>query len=341
MKFRQLEFKSLLPKLKVLSSYLIIALIAFEIRGLMLYNPIIIPYEWSMKLTEFLISQTRLGSSMLPTNKCEDINSVVRIMGESFPSHSYGQSEFFGYYSQDPLYQLESVIERGVAYDETGIIKWRYKDNEPYIAFELAGNWTNYYSNNKEQVVSIQQISDSIPSFREKMEQNGFIFSEPNNIPLYQYPHGSFARKIGFYKDNYLYHFTVIEEELPYDPESPEEGFSPDIQKPIRIAMNCAENSQELRSMYEQYLSIPHQFTNETSIVYSGKKDNLARFSVYFPGGVIDQWTNEFYDTRQYPMKLVAEVDNLSNCSVFEVLKIGKDYPCYRPEKNEFDVVSY
>lgn len=173
------------------------------------------------------------------------------------------------------------------------------------------------------------------------MESNGFVFSEPNNIPLYRYPEGSFARKIGFSKDNYLYHLTVIEEDPPYDPALPREDLPSDFQKPIRISMSCAENSPELRSMYEQYLSMPHEFTNETSIVYGGRKDNLALFTLYYPGGATDQWSDELYNMRQNPMKLVAKNNNFALCSTFENLKIGKGYPCYRPEKREFDVVSY
>lgn len=340
MKFKKFELKNILHKLKVVLSYLTIAFIAFEIRGFMLYDPII-PYTWPLKLTEFMVSNTKLNNPMVPPQKCEDFNTVVRIMGKSFPSHSYGHSGFYGFNPEDPSAQVEPVIERGVAYDEAGIIKWRFKDNEPYIAFELAGNWTNYYDNTNGKGISVQQISDSISGFKKQMESNGFVFSEPNNIPLYRYPQGSFARKIGFSKNNYLYHFTVIEEDPPYDPALPREDLPFDFQKPIRISMNCAENSLELRSMYEQYLSIPHQFTNETSVVYGGKKDNLARFSLYYPGGVIDQWSDELYDVRQNPMQLVDNKNNFFLCSTFEKIKIGKKLPCYRPEKREFDVVSY
>lgn len=340
MKFKKSDLKNIVGKLRVIFICLIIAFLGFEIRGFMLYDPII-PYTWPLKLTEFMVTHTRLNNPMIPPQKCEDFNTVVRIMGESFPSHSYGQSEFYSFNPADPNAQVEPVIERGVAYDEAGVIKWRYKDNEPYIAFELAGNWTNHYDNNDGKGVSVQQISDKLPDFRKRMESGGFTFSNPNDIPLYRYPEGSFARKVGFSKGNYLYHFTILEEDPPYDPALPKEDLPPDFQKPIHIAMNCAENSQELRSMYEQYLSMPHEFTNETSVVYGGRKDNLARFTLYYPGGVTDQTQDEFYDIRQNPMQLVTKDDNFSLCSVFEKHKIGKDYPCYRPEKREFDVVTY
>lgn len=340
MKFKKPKLKVLLPKLRVVLSYVIIAFIAFEIRGFILYDPIV-PYTWPLKLTEFMVAYTTFNNPMVPPQKCEDFNTVVRIMGKYFPKHSYGQSEFYSFNPTDPYAPVEPVIERGVAYDEPGIIKWRYKDNEPYIAFELAGNWTNHYDNNNGKGVSVQKLSDSLTEFRKHMELSGFTFSDPNNIPLYRYPEGSFARKIGFSKGNYLYHFTIVEEDAPYDPSMPKEDLPPDIQKPVHIAMNCAENSPELRSIYEQYLSKSHEFTNETSVVYGGRKDNLARFTIYYPGGVTDQWSDEFYDIRQNPMRLVNETNNFSQCSTYEKMKIGKDYPCYRPEKREFDVVNY
>ena len=340
MKLKKPDLKILLAKSRVLLASFVIALIGFEIRGFMLYDPII-PYTWPLKLTEFMVTHSRLNNPMVPTQNCKDFSTVVRVMGKSFPKHSYGQSEFYSFDPLDPNAEIEPVIERGVAYDEAGIIKWRYKENEPYIAFELAGNWTNYYNNDNGTGVSVQIISDSLNEFRKQMESNGFAFSETNNTPLYQYPDGTFARKVGFTKDNYLYHFTIIEEYIPYDPAVSNENLPLDFQRPIRIAMNCAENSAELRSMYEQYLSMPYEFTNETSIVYSGRKDNLAQFTLYYPGGVIDQTQVELYDIRQNPMQLVTKNNNFLLCSTFEKLKIGNEYPCYRPEKREFDVVSY
>ena len=146
MKFKMLELKGLLATLRGVFVYLIIAFIAFEIRGFMLYDPFI-PHTWPLKLTEFMVTHTRLNNPLVPPQTCDDFNTVVRIMGESFPRHSYGQSEFYSFNPIDPNAPVEPVIERGVAYDEAGVIKWRYKDNEPYIAFELAGNWTNYYDN--------------------------------------------------------------------------------------------------------------------------------------------------------------------------------------------------
>lgn len=273
--------------------------------------------------------------------KCEDMNTVIKIMGSSFPNHSYGQSEWYSFNPIDPNAPVEPVLERGVSYDEVGVIKWRFNDNEPYIAFELEGNWTNHYDNENGIGTSVQEMSEHIPSFVKKMELAGFVFSKTNDIPLYRYPEGEFARKIGFTKGNYLYHFTIIEEDAPYDPTTPNDKLPSDFQKPIRIAMNCAENSSELRSMYEQYLSLPHDFTNEITVVYSGRKDRVARFSLYYPGGVLDQVQDEFYDIRQNPMQRIAKRDNFSLCTTFERLKIGKEYPCYRPEKKEFSVVQY
>lgn len=129
MKFKKPELKGLLPKLRVILTYLIIAFIAFEIRGFMLFDPII-PYTWPLKLTEFMVAYTTLNNPSAPPQKCNDFNAVVRIMGESFPKHSYGQSEFYSFNPTDPNTPVEPVIERGVAYDEAGIIKWRYQDND-------------------------------------------------------------------------------------------------------------------------------------------------------------------------------------------------------------------
>ena len=340
MKIKKFNFKSISVKLGIILSCLVIAFTGFEIRGFMLFDPIV-PYTWPLKLTEFIVTHTTFNNPFSPPQKCEDFNTVVRLMGESFPKHTYGQAEFYSFDPADPNAAVEPVIERGVAYDEVGIIKWRYKDNEPYIAFELSGNWTNHYDNENGKGVSVQEISDKLPKFRKRMESSGFVFSESNNIPLYRYPEGSFARKVGFTKKNHLYHFTIVEEDPPYDPLMPKEDLLPDFQKSVHVAMNCAENSPELHTMYEQYLSKPHDFTNETTVVYGGRKDNLARFTLYYPGGVIDQTQDELYDLRQNPMQLVTKDNNFSLCSTFEKLKIGKDYPCYRPEKREFGVVSY
>ncbi len=320
--------------------YLIVAFIAFEIRGVLLYDPIV-PFTWPLRLTEFMITRTPFNTTMMPAQTCEDFNTVVRIMGNVFPRHSYGQSEFYRFDPSDPHAEMEPVIDRGVAYDEAGIIKWRYGDYEPYIAFEIAGNWTNHYDNENGKGISVKRISEDIDTFRNKMESNGFTFSDPNDIPLYRYPEGSFARKIGFSKGNYLYHFTIIEEEPPYDPMGSKNELPSDFQKPVHIAMNCAENSPELRSIYEQYLSIPHEFTGETSVVYRGRKDNVVRFTLYYPGGVIDQTQDELYDMRQNPMQQISKSNNFMLCTTLEKRNIGKEYPCYRPEKREFDVVTY
>ncbi|MFA6571419.1 MAG: hypothetical protein WCT77_09295, partial [Bacteroidota bacterium] len=79
-KFKKLETKSLLPRLRVVSGYLIIAFIAFEIRGFILYDPII-PYTWPLKITEFMVAHTTFNNPMVPPQKCEDFKTVVRIMG--------------------------------------------------------------------------------------------------------------------------------------------------------------------------------------------------------------------------------------------------------------------
>jgi hypothetical protein len=338
MMIKNLNVKSILAKLGIVLSCLVIAFVGFEIRGFMPFDPIV-PYSWSAKLTEFIVIHSPFDNPFAPHQICPDYKNVVRIMGKTWPNHSWGQQEFYSFNSIDPTAPVEPIIERGVLY--SNVVKWRYKDNEPYIAFELAGNWTDHFDNNNGKGVSIEKIIERIPEFRKTMEESGFVFSEPNNIPLYRYPEGLLARKIGFTKGNFLYHFTIIEEDPPYDPSIPKEDLPPDFQKPVHIAMNCAENSPELRSMYEQYLSKSHDFTNETSVVYGGRKDNLARFTLYYPGGVIDQIYDEFYDIRQNPMQLVTKTNNFSLCSTFEKLKIGKGYPCYRPEKKEFSVVSY
>ncbi len=340
MKIKIPHLKTLLTQLGKVILCVVIALIGFEVRGLMPFDPIV-PYSWSAKLTEFIITHSSFNNPFSPPQNCPDYKNVVRIMSQSWPNHSFGQTEFYSFNPVDPTAPMEPIIDRGVGYSETGIVKWRYKNNEPYIAFELAGNWTNYFENNNGKGVSVQQIANKIPEFRQKMESNGFVYSEPNDIPLYQYPGGAFARKIGFTKGKYLYHFTIVEDDPPYDPTTPKENLPPNFQKPVHIAMNCAENSPELRAMYEQYLSMPHDFTNETSIVYGGRKDHLVRFTLYYPGGVTDQTQDELYDTQQNPVQLVTKTNNFILCSTLEKLKIGKEYPCYRPEKREFSVVSY
>jgi len=228
MKIKKFNFKSISVKLGIILSCLVIAFIGFEIRGFMLFDPIV-PYTWPLKLTEFIVTHTTFNNPFSPPQKCEDFNTVVRLMGESFPKHTYGQAEFYSFDPADPNAAVEPVIERGVAYDEVGIIKWRYKDNEPYIAFELSGNWTNHYDNENGKGVSVQEISDKLPKFRKRMESSGFVFSESNNIPLYRYPEGSFARKVGFTKKNHLYHFTIVEEDPPYDPLMPKEDLLPEL----------------------------------------------------------------------------------------------------------------
>lgn len=323
----------------VIFSYILIAFVGFELRPVLFFDPI--PFEWSAKITEFITIHTPKKFTFLVPQSCPDYQQVVKLMGSALPMHSYGQQEFYAQSPFDSSNPIDPVIERGVAYDEAGVVKWRYKSSEPYIAFELAGNWTDYFINDGGKGISIQKIMDTLPAFRSKMEASGFIFSESNDIPLYRYPEGSFAKKIGFIKGDYLYHFTIIEDDPPYDPALPKEKLPEGYLKPIHIAMNCAENSKELRSMYEQYLSFPHDFTGEMSVVYSGRKDNLAQFTLYYPGGVTDQTAYELYDIRNNPMRLVGKANNFIPCVDYERMKIGKGFACYRPEKREFDVVTY
>lgn len=112
------------------------------------------------------------------------------------------------------------------------------------------------------------------------MIRSGFEYSDSNDIPIFRYPDSLLAKKIGITKQNYIYHLTIIEEQPYIDEEMNEPETASDYKKPIRISLSCAENSHELRSIYEKYLKLPHYYTNETTIVYRGRYDNLTCISL-------------------------------------------------------------
>lgn len=293
-----------------------------------------IPYEWSQRITEFFLIKTPLPEPFAPASSCPDYRAVVGTMTRMWPNRSYGQAEFYA--ATDPEFPEPSILETGVPVDEEGVITWRYQTNEPYIAFPLAGNWTMYFPDNKEDATSVQAVAESIAEFRRRMEQAGFVFSQANDIPLYRYPQGNYSRKLGFTKGEYLYQ-VILGEELPWESVS-----DPEVAARTYISMNCAQDAPELRRLYASYLRLPHAFTNETSIFFIGASEQVARFSLLYPGSTWDHLSLEYYRQKESgEMEFLLQTDNFPACAVFERQKIGKDTSCYRPEKREFDVVTY
>lgn len=290
-----------------------------------------VAYETQQKIDEFFLINTPFVASFGSTQQCPDYRFLVKTMTQTWPERSQAQSEYYALFGEEDWSVLSQT---GVSVDEMGVVKWRYEADTPYVGIPRIGNWTMYFP--LEPALTVAGLSERIGEFRQKMEIQGFLFSDRNDIPFYQYPHGAYAKKFGFVKDGYLYHFTITETLPPS--EMPEEQ-STDPQ--VHIALNCAQEHAELRDIYTSYLKLHHDFTSETTIFFGGMYDKVVKFFVSYPGSPWEHMAIEYYRQTEEGFSALLDVDNFPDCALFERLQIGKNMDCYRPDKREFSIVSY
>jgi len=223
--------------------------------------------------------------------------------------------------------------------DLEGIIKWRMHEGEPYSGYTILGN-IEFYS----KTITIKKESENIDKKRgvaQEFLKRGFTIYEPMNIPLYRYPGGVSARKVGFEKDGYMYllgMFDVEKEEYAVMKDIPLEKVT---ENPSVVRLFCAKKDPEITDVYTKYYALPHDFTNETVVNYTKMEDGLLQFTLLYPGGVTDFVQHEFFLDKDGSFTKIYESGEKPPCSLFEIIKIGKGSACYRPEKKEFDVVKY
>jgi hypothetical protein len=290
-----------------------------------------IGYETQQKISEFFLIHTPFSDPFADAAQCPDYRFLVKTMTQTWPERSLGQTEHYALFGEQ---DWSALSQTGVSIDETGVVKWRYVADEPYVGIPRVGNWTMYFP--LDAGVTVAGLSERIEEFRQKVEAQGFQFSDINDIPFYRYPHGAYAKKFGFVKDGYLYHFTITETEPSSDIS---EEQSPDLQ--VHIALNCAREHAELRDIYTSYLKLRHDFTSESTIFFAGMYDRAVKFFVSYPGSPWEHTAMEYYKQTEEGLIALLKVDNFPDCAVFERLQIGKDMDCYRPDKREFGIVSY
>lgn len=224
--------------------------------------------------------------------------------------------------------QIDLADELNILSLDDSIVKWREKANEPYRSYAVdAAN--EYIVADKSVEYFAEKIGDGQTIIN--LLGNDYEVYQPMNIPIYRYPSGELAKKIGIKRGNQRFLVGIYGTEID----------GSDVNKNSRIKIHCAEPGDDLVRLYDNYLDLPHKYTSETSVEYEDLDNNLGRVNLVYPGAPTDYVGSEFWDTRSVPWKKVYEMGEFPPCAIFEKLGIGEGSSCFRPEKNEFSVVSY
>jgi len=267
-------------------------------------------------------------------SSCPDFNTARSMMNNAWKDIDYGavvQPFISNPYPKDMSVD-DMGIQKGMGYD-----KWRYKDSEPYSGFITEGEWEFPFLKQ-----SVKEISDGLyKGFIPLMQKAGFTFSKPNDIPYYLYPDGPAARKIVFTKNNYVYHFLIGERKKDYIASA----FSIDKKKlPDHLSiirMTCAKDESRLRAIYQKRFEYPHAWSNETAVLYRGRKNKVITFQLQYPGSSTNDTAYEYWADYGNKWELITATNTFINCSLMQERKIGRGMFCYLPSKNEFTVVDY
>ncbi len=275
----------------------------------------------------------------LPVEECPDYLEAVNVYEDwlnNFRTKETDYKQFSPVLSENnPKNSLE------------GIVKWRFKKNQPYSGLLTSGEWEHFIENG-----DINKISTSMDLYNGllgKLMNKGFSLHDPMHIPFYRYPGGLGAKKMGMIKNQTAYLFGVFE----YDKNDFVERFEQmpkelnisydlsHIQNPIVARVSCAKIEKNMEKQYEDYFLYLHQFTNETVVKREELENNLIRFTLLYPGGTNDYLANEFFYEKNGQLVFLQKTGEFPLCSIFENVKVGRDTSCYRSEKKEFDVVKY
>lgn len=236
------------------------------------------------------------------------------------------------------LYGVSSV-------DSEEYLKWRSTQTEPYLGYPLEGQWEFYLDT--VLVKDVSRVIDERQGFSKMLLDKGFTIHPPMDIPLYQYPEGWLARKVGMTKGDYAYLVGIFETSKEnYAAMMAVQGgktIQPgEIQgQPGYITMHCGRVEPEYRAMYERYLSLPRSFTNETTLYYRGANEGLIIFDLLYPGSSFEYLQREFYSDKDGKLTRLYGINNLPPCGVFEGARVGKGELCYEPQGRVFRVVGY
>ncbi len=302
---------------------LLCIIIGYIFRTVMPYD-LIIPFDLSQNLNSFLYTKTNLPIPWSETSQCSDFRKFVSIFSKNIPLSNSSGTEYFS----SPLDNSELLTNGISAFDNAGIIKWRYKENSPYTAYPMRDNWTfRYYS---PVDISVKQISDqNVPIIVKALGSAGFVESIFNNIPLYEYPSShAKARKLGFTKDNSIYYVTIIEEPV-----------NDQTMSDIRVSIDCGAIIPELNELYTKFIDIPHNYTNETAIIYAGSDNDIVQFNLLYPGTTITQLKNYWVKLKDDTSELIHENDNFLPCNSVENLNSEIQYFCFDSKTQEFKLL--
>lgn len=226
------------------------------------------------------------------------------------------------------LLQIDSANELALMGIENPIVKWRENDDEPYRGYPLdsANEYIIYGEPVEENVRKLGDGQSLISLLNDEYSVHQLM-----DIPVYKYPSGELARKLGIKRGNERFLIGV------YGITTGEED--PNINSYVTVY--CTEPDEEIVEIYDDYLRLPHKYTSETSVAYEDLGNNLGRVTLTYPGSTMDYQASEFWDITVKPWAKVYETGQFPPCTLFERLRIGSGNSCYLPDKKEFSVISY